>query len=414
MLEGKIIKFYRENKGMTQSELGVGICSNTHLSKIERGLTEVSKDLIELLSNRLELDLKAEIESYAQSELLLKSWHEAIILRFDSKAKLLKEQLEEIPLLHIPKLYHQYLLILSRYYLSFGEADKAIPIIAEIENQLDDSPYNTNMLLHIKGILELHKGNYNNAIAILKRFDLSHYYNPEFYYHLAVAYHSINSKTLAYYYANKALQFFTEARSFSRIIDSEMLMLIQVEQDDFYNPESILSYKRLIEMADNYSLEHQRSMITHNYAYYLLRHGYFKDASELFKNALEGRNPLSENYIGSLEGYLNALSQHGESPRETLYELAKNGLKLAKKKKDTLFIHFFRMHLYKLQHRKEKYFHYLEAKVYPYLTETGLSLLTEHYQVQLFDHYMKKGDIEKANKFATPLVDKHRRVNMFV
>ncbi|MBB2481294.1 helix-turn-helix transcriptional regulator [Bacillus sp. APMAM] len=45
MLEGKIIKFYRESKGMTQKDLGDGICSNTHLSKIERGLTEVSKEL---------------------------------------------------------------------------------------------------------------------------------------------------------------------------------------------------------------------------------------------------------------------------------------------------------------------------------------------------------------------------------
>lgn len=414
MLEGKIIKFYRESKGMTQKDLGDGICSNTHLSKIERGLTEVSKELIDLLSKRLEIDLKAEIESYDKLELLLNSWHEAIILRFDSKAKLLKEQLEEIPLLHLPNLYHQYLLILSKFYLSINEADKTIPIIAEIENQLEPSPYNTNMLLHIKGILQLHKGNYNNAITILKKIDLSYYNNPEFYYHLAVAYHSIKSRTLSYYYANKALQFFTDARSFPRIIDSEMLMLIQVEQDDFYNPETTLSYKRLIEMAENYGLKHQRFNIIHNYAYYQLRHGYFTEASELFKKALESQSPLSEFYLGSLEGYLNALSQQGETSQETLLEISKKGLKLAKKNKDKLFIHLFRLHLYKLQHSEGEYFHYLETKAYPYINETGMTLITEHYQVQLFDYYMEKGDIEKANKFAIPLVEKHRRVNMFV
>lgn len=42
MLEGKIIKFYREFQGLKQKDLGDGICSSTHISKIERGLTEVS------------------------------------------------------------------------------------------------------------------------------------------------------------------------------------------------------------------------------------------------------------------------------------------------------------------------------------------------------------------------------------
>ncbi|WP_010199258.1 helix-turn-helix domain-containing protein [Bacillus sp. m3-13] len=47
MLEGKIIKFYREFQGLKQKDLGDGICSSTHISKIERGLTEVSDETID-------------------------------------------------------------------------------------------------------------------------------------------------------------------------------------------------------------------------------------------------------------------------------------------------------------------------------------------------------------------------------
>ncbi|USK33128.1 helix-turn-helix transcriptional regulator [Bacillus sp. F19] len=50
MLEGKLIKFYREKEGFTQGELVQGICSVTHLSKIERGITEYSGEITFLLS----------------------------------------------------------------------------------------------------------------------------------------------------------------------------------------------------------------------------------------------------------------------------------------------------------------------------------------------------------------------------
>ncbi|MGA5690182.1 hypothetical protein [Cytobacillus pseudoceanisediminis] len=36
MYEGKIIKFYREKTKLTQQQLGEGICSDTHVSKIEK------------------------------------------------------------------------------------------------------------------------------------------------------------------------------------------------------------------------------------------------------------------------------------------------------------------------------------------------------------------------------------------
>ncbi|MDQ0197746.1 helix-turn-helix domain-containing protein [Neobacillus ginsengisoli] len=53
MIEGKIIKFYREKAGLTQGQLVEGICFVTHLSKIERGITEYSGEITYLLFKRL-------------------------------------------------------------------------------------------------------------------------------------------------------------------------------------------------------------------------------------------------------------------------------------------------------------------------------------------------------------------------
>ncbi|MFY0762487.1 helix-turn-helix domain-containing protein [Metabacillus dongyingensis] len=41
---------------MKQSVLGYKICSISHISKIERGITEVSKETIDLLSIRLGIE----------------------------------------------------------------------------------------------------------------------------------------------------------------------------------------------------------------------------------------------------------------------------------------------------------------------------------------------------------------------
>ncbi|PET49840.1 transcriptional regulator, partial [Bacillus sp. AFS001701] len=61
MYEGKIIKYYREKSQMTQEQLGKGICSSTHISKIERSQTEYAHEIIALLSDRLGIKIENEI-----------------------------------------------------------------------------------------------------------------------------------------------------------------------------------------------------------------------------------------------------------------------------------------------------------------------------------------------------------------
>ncbi|HLR68979.1 MAG TPA: helix-turn-helix transcriptional regulator, partial [Virgibacillus sp.] len=61
-MEGEIIKFYREKQNLTQAQLGEGICTTTHVSKIERGKTSYSNEIITLFSKRLSIDIQQEID----------------------------------------------------------------------------------------------------------------------------------------------------------------------------------------------------------------------------------------------------------------------------------------------------------------------------------------------------------------
>ncbi|MDX8290913.1 helix-turn-helix domain-containing protein [Metabacillus indicus] len=414
MLEGKIIKFYREFYNIKQRDLGEAICSATHISKIERGLTEVSKETIQLLCERLGISIDSEIENYYKIKKLLNEWHEAIIHKSHSKTEAVKEQLENSRLLQIQDFHRTYTLILARYYLSSSKNEEAEALLNEMRLWTGLSPYEQNLLLHIQGNYHLRaRHDYFKAIAVLKEINLAEYSNREYYYDLALAYHSIHSNVLAYFYAGKALQFFTENRSLSRIIETEMLMLIQLEQSDdavFQNKE----YERLIEMAGDYGLSHQQALLHHNFGYHQLRQGEFTAAAEYYKKSADKRQPGDPNYLGSFEGYVNALSKEGLTKKEDLAALAQKGLSLAEKDDNKTFIHFFTMHLLKINGEVESYYQYIENHAYPHFKELGYVLPAQHYGLLLFDYYMEKGDLKKANDFAKGLMEKFRRNNQFV
>ncbi|MBM7619917.1 transcriptional regulator with XRE-family HTH domain [Bacillus tianshenii] len=414
MLEGKIIKFYRELKEMKQKDLGDGICSSTHISKIERGLTEVSEETILLLSQRLGIKMEEELTDYRRVDLLIKDWHAAIVKKLKSKADSIKEQLDGIHLLHIQDFYRSYTLVLTRYYLSNGKSEAAHALLEEMDVWTGLSDYEENMLLHIKGIYYLSvKYDYVTAISFLDRISLEHYPNQEYYYDLAMAYSSLNSRVLAFFNANKALAFFTKIRSFSRIVEAEMLMLIQLEQSEDYQFLSS-EYHRLIDMTGDYGLEHQKAMLHHNLGYLNLRHGYFTEASLYYKKSMDARNSSDPRYVGSLEGYINSLTKEGKTTKDRLLKLVEEGLALCRKFTDSTFHHLFTMHRYSILAEEEQYYRYLESYAYPHFDKKGYVMTKEHYAVKLFDYYMSQNDMENANRYAGALVEKFRRNNQFV
>ncbi|MDN3015979.1 hypothetical protein PH210_07130 [Paenibacillus sp. BSR1-1] len=66
---------------MTQSQLCEGICSVTHLRKIERDITEYSGEITYLLSKRLNISLEEETDKYENLQLKLRLWHDALVMQ---------------------------------------------------------------------------------------------------------------------------------------------------------------------------------------------------------------------------------------------------------------------------------------------------------------------------------------------
>ena len=121
MDEGLIIKLYRERAGLTQAQLGKGICSVTHVSKIERGLTQCSKEIINLICERLNIDLQKELEQNELLEKKLHEWLEVMVKQQIADIELLKQEIEDNTFVHVSEAHHFYRILVARYFLLKGE-----------------------------------------------------------------------------------------------------------------------------------------------------------------------------------------------------------------------------------------------------------------------------------------------------
>ncbi|MGD6830852.1 helix-turn-helix domain-containing protein [Sutcliffiella halmapala] len=403
MIEGKIIKFYREKAKLTQGQLVSGICSITHLSKIERGLTECSPHTIALIANRLGIKIEKEMDKLNEIKKLLDRWLEVMVKEGFQEIEVIKKELENSSLIEISIYKNLYRLQTVRYELTHNNYKKAHELIKDLQKfEVHLSTYEKNLFTHVKGMYFLSKGNYLKAINILKTITHNEYNNSEFYYHLAVAYHNINSQIMCYYYADKALHYFKNSNNFLKIIDTEMLLLVQLQFDkhhDFDN--TVKQYESLIESCEILHAIRRKSKLLHNLAFqYLIRKKYQK-ASELYKKSCDLKNKNSIEYLLSFEGYIRSLFEGEILSREQLLALTNEGIKKAKEMNNELFIILFDLLLYSIKGQEDQYFSYLATKGLPYFRKCGYIYLVQRSEKELFYFYTNNGETEKALEIAT-------------
>jgi len=407
MYEGKIIKFYREKYKLTQEQLGKNICSITHISKIECNQTTYSTEIISLLSKRLGINMELEVKKLKNIKQSLVHWHDAIIMQlYEDMDQINSElELEREELIEISEYRLMYQLLRARYLLMKNRAHEAIKIIQQIqkiENKL--TPYESNLLKHVLGIYYLEKQDFLKAIQILKEIQNEIYNNSEYYYHLAIAYCTIQSPVLTYYYAEKSHQFFKDMNNYLRVIDAEMLMIIQVEDDDG-NEEIINRYKKLIKSCELCNAPDRKAKVLHNLAAEYFRRKNYEQASEFYKQSISLKNPESPVYLLSLEGFIRSSFEGDLIANDELIQLAEDGLMIAIRIKQLLYIHLFKLLIYLLKFKEKEYQQYLLNKALPMYIKSGYTYLIKRSKKELFHYYANNNLPDKALEMAHLLIN---------
>ncbi|GEM_PF-1050310 len=402
MYEGKIIKHYRRKANLTQEQLGEGICSVTHISKIERGITEYSSEISTLLAERLGIDMEQEVSHLLNLKNRLDHWHELMISQNMRAAAMLYDDLRKDELLELSEHASYCKLLIAKYHLTQGDLKSSKLYIDEIQVYLDElSAYEMNVFRHVLALYHSARGEYRKAIDIFNTIDLKLYPHPAIHYDLAVAYLNVQSPVLAYHYAEKALNHFKKTNQFLRIIDTENLMLIQVESDRYRNfNDTIEQYENLLKLCDLCNSLEKKAKILHNFAYEHYRRKNYEAAGELYMKSMALKEKDTPLYLLSLEGYTRSALFGKYLPLTKLIELIEGGLRAAEQCSETLYILIFTLHKFSALQQEEKYHAFLQDEVLPYLKLHGYTQSAQAYDRELFNYYTGQGKPDKALKVA--------------
>ncbi|MDQ0270071.1 helix-turn-helix domain-containing protein [Cytobacillus purgationiresistens] len=405
-MEGRIIKYYREKAKLTQKDIVQGICSITHISKIEREITEYSSEIVTLLCKRLQIDMKEEKSKFYLFGKKMEELQHQIILQNNLEIDRLKAELEKNPLKDSPDFYASYSLTFARYYLYIGNLEKANQYISDIhQGNRSLSIFEENFLKHNLGIYYFLTGRNKDCIRVLTNIDHEIYHQNEYYYHLAVAHYVINQNVQAYYYGEKAASYFHKTMNVHRMIDAETLLLVQLNAKSVANYIEIKErYEALFRLCDACGAAPRKAKAYHNFAYDLHKRQMYEKSHHYYLLALSLVEESDGIYLMFLENFIGNAYYGNILPAEELMTKVDRGLEISQKKTHALPSFHFTFYKYLLSGLKQQAFQLIENTILPYYRESGDTLMIEKNERLLFYYYAENGKTESALKLARNLI----------
>jgi HTH-type transcriptional regulator, quorum sensing regulator NprR len=402
---GTFIKYYRIFKGMTQKQVGDGICTPGHISKIESGHLKITKDKINLFNQRLNINIEKEIKAYKKLRLDLELWHDVMIKQVNGKIELMKKTIEQNPLIKIETLNGTYKLLKARYLMMKGEVKEAAFYLSQFSNKrlsFHMFDYDFQLYYHIKGMYELELRNPHQAIQSLEKIDRDIYSNPESYYHMSVAYHDLGQYDNSLRYGQLALNYFKETFNFTRCIDAATIQLAAEARREEWNLVSLVEkYDELIQHCDNLH-DHRRKAIL------LLNLGNFyrdvmndrkaRDAFQVAYGLLKHESD-KEMYVKSLFGYIDcSMNVDGSANKEKYASLVDVGKVFVSDIKSSYMDAFFTMLDIRIHEGEEAYYQYMENIIIPMVKKEGQYAQCNYYIQKLYIHNQMDGNELKGKE----------------
>lgn len=406
---GLLIKFYREKKELTQEELGRGICSVTHISKIERGNTQYSPEITQMLSEKLGIDLETEMQSLQKYERLLDQWHDSMVLQQENEIERLKREVEKNSLFLIQSVKNKYFLLQTRYYLLQGNIAQVENLLGKMKKHRKElNSYEHHLLHHLLGITEMLKGDFKKALEYLLKINEKEYLNHEFFYQIAIAYHNLQFKVKAYHYSEVALEYFRKTNNFKKVIDAETIKLINEGRNELWDFEELVErYDRLIAQCDILNESSKKAALLSNLAYEHSFAGDNERAKTYYKKTLDllETNKHTPVYLNNLIGYVySCLHIEGDQDEKMINQLIETGSQIAREIQDQSSFLFFKMLRLLSEDKRKQYYQFIEDEIIPMLEDHGKNQQLHTYEKTMYKHYVDQGNQEKALHYASKLI----------
>ncbi|WP_201714146.1 helix-turn-helix transcriptional regulator [Rossellomorea arthrocnemi] len=402
---GTFIKYYRIFKGMTQKQVGDGICTPGHISKIESGHLQITKDKIELFNQRLGINVEKELKAFKKCRLDLELWHDVMIKQVNGKVELLKETIEQNPLIKIETLNGTYKLLIARYFIMKGDMKKAAFYLNQFSNKrlsFHMFDYDFQLYYHIRGMYELEIGNPQKAIVSLEKIDRDIYSNPESYYHMSVAYHDLGQHDKSFTNSQLALNYFKETFNFTRCIDAATIQLAAEARREEWNLVSLVEkYDELIQHCDNLHDHRRKAILLLNLGNLyrdVMNDRKARDAFQVAYGLLK-HEADKEMYVKSLFGYIDCSMNVDDSANNEKYaSLVEIGKTLVGDRGNSVLNAFFTLLEIRVKEGEGAYYQYMDHVIIPLLKEEGQYPQCNYYIQKLYTHNQMDGKEVKGKE----------------
>ncbi|MFF3023340.1 helix-turn-helix domain-containing protein [Gottfriedia sp. NPDC057948] len=395
---GMMIFHHRKKLGWTQEKLCEGICSVSHLSKIENGTKEAGIETIELLLRKMRVEID-ENDSIDEVTVQLKRlWNAIERADYDSSKILFEELIGKEESINYTNISNDFCITIWRYYIFVENLKMAKKKLKQLEAKKKKfSQYETIKYLFTLSIYYIKEKRYNDSLLVM---DEVQEITPnleidfqEYCFYRALVYSFINQTSLSMYFCNKAIPIFLQNNNIKRILDAKMLLSLQLIKSKLLDRAE----QFLIEILDSSVILSDKTIhmsALHNLGFLYYHSHKHKKAIKYYQDYLSNIQEGTEEYFLVISNIANNMMIINDY--ETATELLCKNLSKIKDKNSASYI---RMKVLLLEAKKD------EANLVTYLREVGLPLwvqtndhekLIKYYDV-VADYYEKHESLEKQN-----------------
>ncbi|WP_244969449.1 helix-turn-helix domain-containing protein [Virgibacillus pantothenticus] len=322
---GSIIKLQRTKRNMTQGELSEGIVSLSYLSKIENKKTKASPEIIQLLCNRLEIELTDTPD--VQIEEKCKQWYAMLFDHLDKQAMVTKyEELQELMDRSINDQTLMFEIHKIRYYCVLRDLGKALQKINELHEMADSfNPTHKYYWYKFKGTYNSHKEDHQQAMQYYKLAEettnLANITDDEIAdlrYAISVTHRHLWEDLEAIEYARQAMEIFQRDYNFARCAQCHILLGIAYQKID-KSDIAIKNYNLALHLGELHNNEDVIHLAHYNLGYLHSLMGNSEEAIKHYLVAIQNNNLTEKIKLESLTRLIQELYTIGEYEKAGKY-----------------------------------------------------------------------------------------------
>ncbi len=403
---GSVVKYYRLKHNLTQSQLADGICSVSHLSKIESNTYTPHTDTYEALLSKMGVQLKKELEHQKRLEQQLGRFIDCLLHYDLEKLEGMYEELYKVDdYLQSTALVNQYALYKFRYYLHTQQYEKA----AVQQKMLDKLKASFTapeqwMSRFFQAIHFSFLGQFKRAMALMNELDQGFHSIPqklegEFYYQKARILLLFDRLEQSAYYAELSVRAFQMHHNYIRLLHAQLLLAINYTRHNLITQAASL-YEII---KRNAQLTHQHDLyqsVLYNYAELMKSQKQDSQAIEWFEELKETLEPGSYLYKAIIVNLLEVKPMTEEETAELTKQLRMPGTSA-----DEAYFNIYSGYYEKRKFSQQVLLNYKEDIMFPFFKKYGYIKDIRQLSEDLAAFYKDQQDWAKAYYYQNQFIE---------